>query len=47
MIDQRIFENLQAKIDEESTVRDVSTKARPDFGEFFARQAYTGTRPLS
>jgi hypothetical protein len=24
MIDQRIFENLQTKIDEEGTVRDVS-----------------------
>jgi hypothetical protein len=24
MIDQRIFEDLQAKIDEETTVRDVS-----------------------
>jgi hypothetical protein len=25
MIDQRIFEDLQTKIDEETTVRDVST----------------------
>lgn len=26
MIDQRIFEDLQAKIDEETTVRDVSAR---------------------
>lgn len=38
MIDQRIFEDLQNKIDEETTVRDVSrlpAPARRSYRDFF------------
>lgn len=41
MIDQRIFEDLQTKIDEETTVRDVRAPISAPCAalKFFARQA--------